>query len=205
MQMKDRSGQRFGRLVAIRPAGKTKEGRISWLCRCDCGVDKVISGGPLNAGHAKSCGCLLGENIKTHGLSGTPAHRSWKAAKQRCLNPKASNYARYGGRGITMDPVWATDFSVFLADMGQPPSARMELDRIDSDGNYEPGNCRWATRTQQVLNTSRTIWVAHEGETISATEFSRRIGIGRNIDYRLKRPAVKAARALGAIPSALLL
>ena len=90
-----------------------------------------------------------------HGMHGSKLHMIWSAMKQRCCNPRSKTYAYYGGRGITVCERWRSDFAAFLADMGNPPVG-MTLDRINNDGNYEPGNCRWATRSQQCFNKTKT-------------------------------------------------
>lgn len=95
---------------------------------------------------------MLGNQYgKTHGMRGTPTHNSWRSMKHRCLNPKGRQYPDYGGRGITVCARWMK-FENFLADMGERPGKEYSLDRIDNDGNYEPSNCRWATRSEQQKN-----------------------------------------------------
>ena len=154
----DLSGTRFGRLQAVAPAGR--RGSISlWLCKCDCGSDKVTSLGSLRGGKAKSCGCLRKETLSAravkHGASRRgallPEYRIWKGVRGRCLNARNPKYPIYGGRGITVCERW-TDFTNFISDMGPRPSAQHSIDRINNDGNYEPSNCRWATAWQQARN-----------------------------------------------------
>lgn len=154
----DLTNQRFGRLIAIAPGpAKSK----SWRCRCDCGTVRDFRMTHLRSGHTKSCGCLHRElfaQLKTrHGdckrRSPTSSeYYSWLAMKSRCGNPKTDKYHYYGGRGISVCERWRNDFTAFLADMGRKPSSRHSIDRINNDGNYEPGNCRWATTGEQKLN-----------------------------------------------------
>lgn len=157
----DLVGQRYGRLLVIARATNNLKNQSRWLCRCDCGTEKVIPSTYLRTGDVKSCGCYRRETIgmngklssTTHGQSSNPTltYNSWNSMKQRCLNPKAPNYHKYGARGITVHPEWIESFEAFLRDNGERPPGR-SLDRIDSTGNYEPGNTRWATPMEQRHN-----------------------------------------------------
>ena len=125
------------------------------LYECMCGNTFVAHRGNVKPGHTKSCGCWQAESRvvshTTHGFRGTPTYASWANMKNRCLNPKVPKYKDYGARGITVCKRWLDSFASFIADMGERP-AHLTLDRINNDGNYEPGNCRWATAKQQVNN-----------------------------------------------------
>jgi hypothetical protein len=145
-------GQRFGRLVVLARAGSDKHGRAIWLCACDCKNEVVLSSSVLVQGHTRSCGCLRREVRRelnsTHRMSGTPEYRVYQAAKSRCTNPNDRSFANYGGRGIQFR---YPSFESFFADLGQCPPGR-SLDRRNVNGNYEPGNCGWATRSEQASN-----------------------------------------------------
>lgn len=158
----DLTGQRFGRLVVQRVTDR-RGGNVIWLCLCDCGNTKEVRGNHLISTTTciRSCGCLLSETSKTrqtiHGHnprngSRSRAYRSWCAMKQRCLDPNSKSHDRYGGRGITVCERWRDHFTAFLADMGCPDTPGLSIDRIDPNGNYEPGNCRWADKFTQARN-----------------------------------------------------
>lgn len=147
-------GTRFGKLVVLGYMEDPRPGAY-WLCQCDCGSEVTRAGGSLRAGLTISCGCAQ----KPRGWYRSPAWHSWWGMKNRCLNPNDTHYEYYGGRGITVCDRWL-EFTNFLADMGERP-AGLTLDRVDTDGDYEPGNCRWATWSEQRMNQRRM--AAHAG------------------------------------------
>lgn len=165
------SGQRFGRLVAqhfVKYKG--------WLCRCDCGVEKHVRTGTLRQGTTKSCGCIqneIGHRIRlTHGRCYSPEYRSWDSARQRCTNPNNKRFRDYGGRGIQMHRPWIESFEAFFGYLGPRPSGHT-LDRIDVNGHYEPGNVRWATKTEQYGNQRHTRFLTSNGRTRSMHEWAQ--------------------------------
>ena len=176
------SGQRFGRLVVIGRGSSRPPNRYAyWLCRCDCGNTIETRSTHLLHGRTKSCGCLHQENLvrgigTKHGYTGTPEYRIWAGIRARCNNPNDTNYHYYGGRGISVCAEWDS-FETFLADMGEKPSEQHSLDRIDNDGPYAPGNCRWVTHKEQMQNTRNVHTLTFNGETLSVTAWSEKVGL----------------------------
>lgn len=179
MKANDLTNQRFGSLMAIERRGSDENGQALWLCRCDCGKEKIIRGHDLKQG-TKSCGCSRVRNtgLYKHGLSHTRLHWIWRGMKDRCYNPKNKTYNFYGGRGIKICDEWKSDFMPFYEwAMANGYKDGLTIDREDSNGNYCPENCRWATRTQQANNTRRNVYVTINGETRTVPEWSRIYGV----------------------------
>ena len=178
MIFKDLTGLRFERLIALECI-KKREGkrlRTYWRCKCDCGNEIVTMAQGLACGGTKSCGCYNRDAHFKHGHTAnrqsTLTFNSWGAMLERCYRPKASGFNRYGGRGIIVCDAWKNSFQNFLADMGERPPGKT-LDRINSNGNYEPLNCRWATIAEQNSNKSNVVFVTHNGETKTSSEWAR--------------------------------
>lgn len=157
-RMNDLTNKKFGRWTVLSFGGRTATRDRVWNCRCECGTEKLVRGGHLTSGRSPSCGCVSKERntakFTTHGMFGRPIYRLWAAMIARCENKKVACYPRYGGRGIRVCPEWHS-FEAFYADMGERPPGK-SLDRIDNDGPYCKANCRWATATEQALNTRRS-------------------------------------------------
>ena len=151
----DISGKRFGRLTAIRCLYTDSHRKSIWECICLCGNRANVAYGNLVSFTSKSCGCYRNQVRsavhRKHGMYGTSIYGVWQRMKQRCLNKKTKDYGIYGGRGISIYRPWL-NFKNFLMDVGQKPNSKYTLDRINTNGNYEPGNVRWATRKEQCCN-----------------------------------------------------
>lgn len=212
-------GATFGRLTAESRV-ENVGGRQRWRFSCSCGgsietpVERVISGRTL------SCGCLRAESWRTvrqagpaakfkHGASKSLAGVSWKNMMNRCTNPSASNYSDYGGRGIGVCERWR-NFDNFFADMGERPSRRHSIERIENDKGYEPGNCRWATKAEQQRNTRRSLTATFQGRTMTLFEiyargrpdgsvtratFVARVRLGWEVEMALAQPVRKNRRS----------
>ena len=148
MKFVDRTGQVFGKLTVLEQAGRNNLMKVLWRCRCECGQEIMAVSGSLVTGNTKSCGCI-GTNFK-HGGTGKGSYNTWRAMIRRCYNPLDKDYPRWGGRGIVVHAPWH-DYTVFAKDVGEPAGTET-FDRIKTDGNYEPGNVRWATPTVQARN-----------------------------------------------------
>jgi hypothetical protein len=159
---RDLTGLEIGFLVILgRMPPRPGYGQAEWLCKCGrCGVTCVKPGSTLNRGVTKSCGCLRNEMLlagmqTTHGKTNTRVYGIWQAMKNRCYNKNQPHYERYGGRGIRVCREWRDSFEAFYAAMGDPPSLRHSIDRIDNNGSYKPGNCKWSTPAEQNDNQRR--------------------------------------------------
>ncbi len=183
----DLAGQVFGRLTALNRVGSIRS-KSAWLCRCDCGVEVTKTSDDLRSGNVTSCGCLRrevsGQRWVTHGATNTPEYRTWSKMKERCHNSDLPGYENYGGRGITIDPRWDKSFEEFLKDMGPKPSPDHSIERDNTNGNYEPDNCRWATRTEQNRNRRNTVTFEHEGRQVTIGELSDLTGKSYRLLYK---------------------
>jgi len=185
VRFKDLTGMVFGQLTVIETRGigsNPKVRNYKWLCKCTCGGETVSFSTNLLRGIATSCGChkrsILGKNTTTHGLSGTRIFKIWTGMRKRCLNPKCKAYPLYGGRGITISDEWKNSFETFFNDMGLKPSKLHSIDRYpNKKGNYEPGNCRWATTVQQNRNRKDNVLYTYLNQTKTIPEWAEELGI----------------------------
>lgn len=181
---KDLSGQVFGRLRAIsRGAQVPGQETVWWNCVCECGTFTLVRSQCLLRSVTKSCGCLRTNpehSRKTHGKTGTVEYRAWRHMMNRCYNKKMQNYVRYGAKGVTVCPEWRGSFETFYAELGDRPSARHSLDRIDGTRGYESGNCRWATTEEQQRNRNVSRFVEYEG----VRWFVKDLALAKGLTYK---------------------
>ncbi len=166
-----------------------------WHCLCDCGNEAIADASKMKTGTKKSCGCLQATGIAARTLAhgqarrgaATPVYRLWNGIKKRCFDASHNSFHRYGGRGIGMHEAWRASFETFAAAVGERPSAAHSLDRIDNDGNYEPGNVRWATAAEQANNTSVNVRYEFGGEHLTLPQVAAKVGLPEStIENRLK-------------------
>ena len=180
---KNITGQKFSRLTAIGPVSRTKHNKIMWLFQCDCGGEcTCIISNVLN-GATSSCGCFARELRTSHGLSYQRRYRVYRDMLDRCYSVTHKNYHRYGGRGISVYQEWRDNPQAFFDVVGARPTPQHSIDRIDNDGNYEPGNVRWATREQQSNNTRFNHLLTFENKTLTVTQWAKRIKVNRGTLY----------------------
>jgi len=178
----DMTGKRFGRWVVIKRGKTDKHNNTRWICECSCGEVRSVRADDLRSGKSISCGCYSNDRKLKHGEAkinnGRPTnqYQCWGDMKARCLNPNHKYYKNYGERGIEICDRWINSYAIFLADMGRCPKG-LTLDRIDNDGDYEPGNCRWATRKEQAYNTRANVWIEVDGERMILKEWLKKLKI----------------------------
>lgn len=199
----DLSGRVFSRLKVIREAERVK-GKRRWVCVCECGLPAIVEHGALKSGNTTSCGCFRKESaakkMTVHRCAGrgrkSRLYKVWSGVLARCQINTATGYQNYGGRGISVCKRWKS-FECFAEDMGDPPSSTHTIERVDNNGNYEPGNCRWATRLEQGANKRNNRIVEHGGMSMTVAEWSRRLGVSRPtlIEALEKHPVEYALRA----------
>jgi hypothetical protein len=178
---KDLTGFRYGRLIVISTSHRDKKGMLHWMCKCDCGVIKSVLGMSLLDGNTQSCGCLFIERAIesrfTHRLSKTVEYKTWQNMITRCTNPNSNVYKNYGLKGIKVCDRWLHSFENFIADMGNKPTTKHSIDRINSKGNYEPSNCRWATRKEQDGNKTNSFLIEYNGQVRCLRDWSEYLNI----------------------------
>lgn len=171
------AGKRFASVIGIRKVGISASRDLMWEFLCDCGVTFNATGYAVRCGRITTCPTCSRIRSATastkHGMTETPEFSTWTDIQTRCHNEKSTSFDRYGGRGIIVCERWRAAFENFLMDMGPRPSAKHSIDRVDNNGNYEPGNCRWATVQEQANNKSNNVIIEIEGESKTLSEWAR--------------------------------
>lgn len=183
-------GQKFGRLTVIKEYENSPPKRIFWECQCDCGGNAIVYGSKLKNGHTKSCGCLVSEGIikrsTKHGFAKrtgvSEEYRVWRNIIIRCHHPSSKVYSQYGAVGISVCERWRYSFKSFIDDMGRRPSKKHSIDRFpNQSGNYEPSNCRWATRNEQDRNKKNNVWIEFNGECHIISDWAKILNVSRTV------------------------
>lgn len=176
----DLTGKRFGKLVAISIDHKSNSGtRVYWECACDCGGTRIVSNDHLRNGDISDCGCYRKHiaHWKKHGMYDTRLYRIWSLMKERCYNSKRKEYPNYGGRGICVCPEWHDSKSFIDWATKNGYSENLTLDRIDNDGDYCPGNCRWVNRKEQMNNRRNNHYIFYNGKKQTITQVAENNGL----------------------------
>lgn len=189
VKSKDLRGRVFGRLTVIDRAPSRGDGLVHWYCLCVCGGStSTPRTGELLRGRVVSCGCYRTEvssvRAKTHGKSKTRLYAVWAGMKSRCLNENNIGYANYGGRGIDIDPRWINSFETFIADIGQPPTEKMTLERVNNSRGYWPDNIIWADSHQQTRNRRNNVYLTYDGRTQIVSDWLKELHVSSEVYYR---------------------
>ena len=176
----DLIGRSFGRWTIL-ALGSLIGTRRKFLCRCECGTVKEVAAQDLRNGRSVSCGCYSREAVAKratiHGMSHHPMYKVWVDMKRRCYNSNDPEFVNYGERGIIVCPEWIQSFPAFYNDMGERPFHGATLDRINNDGNYEPGNCRWVTNKENNRNKRKHRMITYNGNTLCSAEWAEIGGV----------------------------
>ena len=174
----DLTSQRFGRLVVVARVENSGDGRARWTCRCDCGTIRIVLSDHLRRGNIRSCGCSRRTHGQTIGRTKSRAFSIWDTMVQRCTNRNRAVWKYYGGRGITVCKRWL-EFVNFLTDMGNPPTKKHQLDRIDNNKGYCPSNCRWVTSKTNNRNRRNNRLITYRDQTQCLSALAEEYGINR--------------------------
>lgn len=197
IKLNDYIGKKFNLLTIESRSDNDRFDRTRWNCLCDCGGRAVVAYFRLKSGHTKSCGCIKGKS-RAKPYRDTPTYNTWLAIKQRCFYERHEQYENYGGRGIKVCERWSISFDDFVADMGLKPDG-MSIERIDVNGDYEPGNCKWATNEEQSRNRRSNINITMNGKTQCVKDWCDELGLNQDKVYgriRWGRSPVEALKCV---------
>lgn len=204
--MKDITGMKFGRLTVLRLSHKDNRHECHWLCKCDCGNEKTVSGNKLRSGNTKSCGCMQKEFLdgrmrRKHGLTNTKLYATWENMKHRCSDPNNWMYPHYGGRGIKVCEEWLDSSTFFEWALSHGYEEGLSIERTNVNGNYEPNNCKWVPIEEQYLNRTDSHFVTAFGKTQTISEWAKESGLKYDtIERRLNQYGWDAERAVTVRP-----
>lgn len=183
------TNQRFGNLTVLRQSANMNK-KTAWECLCDCGNVVTVTTSNLTCNRIKSCGCMKKELLikrnSTHNQRNTHLYEVWKSIKQRCKNPQSYAYKNYGGRGITICKEWNNDFKAFsdwsyangyTTENRTSEKTKLTIDRINNDGNYEPSNCRWVTRSHQCKNKRNNKVILYHGKSLCLVDWCKELNL----------------------------
>jgi len=190
----DLSNKKFNKLTVIEQAPHFN-GRIRWLCKCDCGNTTNVNTYDIKSGKTKTCGCAVGGK-ETHGLSKIPEYKIWASIIQRTTNPNDFSYPKYGGRGITVCDNWLK-FENFIEDMGRRPNKNLSVERVNNDKGYFSDNCKWDTRKNQNRNKRSNRHVTINGITKLITDWLDCSPVHYSTYYRRRKRGLSERESLG--------
>ena len=201
MRVIDITGNKYNKWTVIERAENDKNGGARWLCRCECGNEKIVQASHLKNGASQSCGCLNKERSRQahtkHSMSNERLYRTYKHMMNRCNNANVDGYELYGGRGISVCDEWQEFIPFKEWALNNGYNDNLTLDRIDCNGNYEPANCRWITIKEQQCNKRNNHLVTYKGITKTISQWAEKKGMQYNTLYaRLTRYGWSIERAL---------
>lgn len=187
-------GKKFGKLAVIKLVGSNQHNKQVWLCKCECGTQKVVVGSSLKSGNTKSCGCLQRDSVISrnflHGSANTRLYKTWLGMKRRCYNQNDKDFHNYGGRGILICEDWINDFANFQKwSLNNGYSDDLTIDRIDNNQGYNPENCKWSTRKEQMRNVRYNKIIEIDGIKLPMAEMAEK--------YNVSYDAIKARHKKG--------
>ena len=196
-------GQRFGRLTILELTNRrNRSGKsiTAVVCECDCGTIKSYDQSNVTKGHTNSCGCLRKEVAAAkkpglkHGMHKSSEYKSWVAMRERCYRDTHIHFRNYGGRGITVCKRWRDSFEAFYEDMGPKPFPGASIERIDNEGDYGPGNCRWETARNQANNRRNNVIVTYRGQQMTMAQAARASGVNYSTLRERRRSGIPESR-----------